>query len=777
MPELIKVCDTFGGKNLISALVVSGGRLYSAGSSLTGGGTSLLALNLAKDGWEEVCPSIGTHINDLALHSDGRIYGAAYNWGDPNRVLARVNLAGTAWETVYISTYPGNGYVLGHIYEFNSQLWGTNFANWAVPLLWNDGSLWTVYNLFPSLSAYEGFFFEHDSKLYAYGDTSFYRLDGASWTLLYQLAGPGTFIPTPLVSFDGDIYGFYYVDNSTYKWNDSLNDWDFVCLGRMAVAKVFNGKLYGCGSAPAGTGLLVFNSTKDGWDFICDNYPGETPECMEEFEGDLYIGTYPGGYLLTLSSGPNVYYVDAGTGGNPPYSGSYTNFYNLLSSETLATGDIIEVVDNGTIDDTAHSITINDSSITELTIRSWSENTNKPTVNIQPSSHLVITTSTLLNISGISFVNGGIIVPNYVSALDVNLQNCEFYGGYGGNGFYIEGWNTRANVSGCLFNNFMVGIRVHSEYYSTFSTVQNCQIINCTRGIFSNAMEGSSTGCHCINNSIFGSSEFGIYISDHWGGGVINFNNIFYGCGTGVYVQNCPSGKFDYGLFFDCDTNYNGISQGLHDKIDIDPKFINTDIPDLHLQYNSPCKNGGTAEFEGVYAPSDDYDGNIRPLAGGYDIGAFELLSVRTPPPPRGFSVILTNKSPYPYAYQNDFLLSKVEIKKRHNLSYKKNIPVELWLNWDGDWAKFGDAVTDKFGKCVFKTSTSHLSTYITNCLGYAKATIDGVTFTSNPIRYNFYEGLSRLEFYIDAHSEVVDRSSFDQFDGFLRSNIYDRMV
>lgn len=71
-----------------------------------------------------------------------------------------------------------------------------------------------------------------------------------------------------------------------------------------------------------------------------------------------------------------TYYVDA-SGGSP---GGYTNFYNLLISITLLDADIIEVVDNGEIDDSGAIVPA--ISAHNVIIRSYAGNTNKPTIKI-----------------------------------------------------------------------------------------------------------------------------------------------------------------------------------------------------------------------------------------------------------------------------------------------------------------------------------------------------------------------------------------------------------
>ena len=55
-------------------------------------------------------------------------------------------------------------------------------------------------------------------------------------------------------------------------------------------------------------------------------------------------------------------------------------------------------------------------------------------------------------------------------------------------------------------------------------------------------------------------------------------------------------------------------------NVNEDPLFIDADTNNFHLQETSPCINTGTTDG----APSDDLDGNYRPVGNGYDMGAYE---------------------------------------------------------------------------------------------------------------------------------------------------------
>ena len=69
------------------------------------------------------------------------------------------------------------------------------------------------------------------------------------------------------------------------------------------------------------------------------------------------------------------------------------------------------------------------------------------------------------------------------------------------------------------------------------------------------------------------------------------------------------------------------------------PQFVNASGADFHLQGSSPAIDKGSP----LYAPTNDYDGNVRPYGSGYDIGAYEYgagpppaETVSTPTVPNG---------------------------------------------------------------------------------------------------------------------------------------------
>jgi hypothetical protein len=108
-------------------------------------------------------------------------------------------------------------------------------------------------------------------------------------------------------------------------------------------------------------------------------------------------------------------------------------------------------------------------------------------------------------------------------------------------------------------------------------------------------------------------------------------NNIFYDQPYHtVSVTGDSSGQeIDYNLAYRSDgqpsdcyrINYSCVDPAPgHDLWDVDPLFVDPASGDFHLQQDSPGIDSGLA----LAAAPNDFDGNSRPLGGGYDIGAFE---------------------------------------------------------------------------------------------------------------------------------------------------------
>lgn len=112
------------------------------------------------------------------------------------------------------------------------------------------------------------------------------------------------------------------------------------------------------------------------------------------------------------------------------------------------------------------------------------------------------------------------------------------------------------------------------------------------------------------NTRVGGIASYGTGLAN-FGGTVNLINSIFWNNDTGNEIQGAGTNNITYS---DIRNGYAGTG-----NINSDPLFVTTGS-DYHLQASSPCVNAATA----TGAPSNDLDGNPRPVGGGYDMGAFE---------------------------------------------------------------------------------------------------------------------------------------------------------
>jgi predicted outer membrane repeat protein len=167
---------------------------------------------------------------------------------------------------------------------------------------------------------------------------------------------------------------------------------------------------------------------------------------------------------------------------------------------------------------------------------------------------------------------GGGVAATYESS----VVNCTFY-------------NNAANEGGGGVYSY------YSTYFRlTFSpTITNCTIVDNVAG------SAGGGGIYCVSASavitnciVWNNSPDEIVAID------------LYGVGAYPVVS-----------YSDVEGGYSGTG-----NINSDPLFVDATGGDYHLSEGSPCIDAGTSSG----APADDIDGDIRPQAGGYDIGSDE---------------------------------------------------------------------------------------------------------------------------------------------------------
>ena len=117
-----------------------------------------------------------------------------------------------------------------------------------------------------------------------------------------------------------------------------------------------------------------------------------------------------------------------------------------------------------------------------------------------------------------------------------------------------------------------------------------------------------------INNTIVNA---GRGITGNFNPKMIITNNIFYGCYEGINVTGEHNLSGTNNLFYGNTINTFLLDNPITDQ---DPLFKNAAMQNYHLKEDSPAIDAGA-----VVALTDDFDGDERPLDGGYDIGADEF--------------------------------------------------------------------------------------------------------------------------------------------------------
>jgi len=125
---------------------------------------------------------------------------------------------------------------------------------------------------------------------------------------------------------------------------------------------------------------------------------------------------------------------------------------------------------------------------------------------------------------------------------------------------------------------------------------------------------GDTTQAYLVNNTIAFNSAEGVQTADT--STVLIRNNVIVGNGGGIHdlygqaaIANDHNDVWSNGW-----ANYVNVVTGTGD-ISSDPLFVDPSQGDFHLQAGSPCIDTGT----GTDAPSEDFEGDPRPLDGDLD--------------------------------------------------------------------------------------------------------------------------------------------------------------
>ena len=316
----------------------------------------------------------------------------------------------------------------------------------------------------------------------------------------------------------------------------------------------------------------------------------------------------------------STYYINAGSSiedGLTPETG-YNNLTRLLANIILDNNDIVELVDNGVVNDSSNSASVISSTVT---LQSWFGNVNKPTWKPAREVDIIGASSfnmyDLLIVGTATFViNGTINVSMTPTCTNIDIERCNF-----SSDATISAYGL---VSARIVNNIFRNMSIPAIGLDNYSG----DIIPDINGI-------------AINNNTFYNNNS--YCVGLWAmGSVTNvrvLNNLFISAAGRLYWLTTGSTTnvlIDYNIDF---PTPEGIYQananlfGSHDG-EVDPKLVDPNNNNFILQSISICIDTGVGNDQEPSVPTNDYFGTTRPQGAGTDRGACEYIFIIPPVPP-----------------------------------------------------------------------------------------------------------------------------------------------
>ena len=208
-----------------------------------------------------------------------------------------------------------------------------------------------------------------------------------------------------------------------------------------------------------------------------------------------------------------------------------------------------------------------------------------------------------------------------LSSRNTTLNRCLAYDCWNG-GYKL--WQDNIKLVNCI-GRHCSSANVELDWSGTAKTVtlQNCTFVD--GGVFNIWVERSQDGLRMTNCILAGGANIGLCFEQrcvaHYQGDYNIFHSgnpnraIVVGYRDEFTLDQVRSGVW---------TAYSG--QDGHSQVErsADSLFQNLDAWDLHLEDGCVAIDSGT----GLGAPDEDYDGNVRPYGAGYDIGAYEWISL-----------------------------------------------------------------------------------------------------------------------------------------------------
>lgn len=315
---------------------------------------------------------------------------------------------------------------------------------------------------------------------------------------------------------------------------------------------------------------------------------------------------------------------------------------STFNGNSAPRGGAIYMNDNGA---TSSSLTITDSLI--------ASNSSSIEGGALYLKNIDATTVTGSTISGNSSQTGGALLYSNASANTLTMTDCTISDNNVNGGSYGGALRMAGGVSlfeRCIFTGNIAPSRGGVAYISgsagatADTTLKNCLVTgnestSFEGGGFYVTDDGNSAHTVTILNSTFSGNYAGSY-----GGGLYVGSTTAATAKNSIFWRN-RAGTSSYEISGTLSASYSDIRQSGYEgnnNINTDPLFINdvsyslapTSSGNYHLLLSSPAIDLGTA----TGAPSDDVDGNLRPLGNGVDMGADEVISVANNAPTLGWT-------------------------------------------------------------------------------------------------------------------------------------------
>jgi parallel beta-helix repeat protein len=241
-------------------------------------------------------------------------------------------------------------------------------------------------------------------------------------------------------------------------------------------------------------------------------------------------------------------------------------------------------------------------------------------IHITYSSGPTVSENTISHNQASSLGGGGVYVyylSNPVIERNLITQNSSLNGA-GVGAYYQSNPTIRNNL--IIDNKTGAGVRIVGGTLAAIS--HNTIVGNTASPLSGGGIEYVSSAVSTIENNIIAQNgqAHGIYVSQGQALPLVRYNNVWAN----------PAGNYNSVI---------GEQTGINGNISIDPHFLDQEVNDYSLNYDSPCINAGDPNFVlGLF--EKDFNGDNRLLHGKTDIGADELPPVHNITTTREYATI-----------------------------------------------------------------------------------------------------------------------------------------